>query len=99
MTDIMFEIPSNTNIEKCIITKQTVLEKKDPELVINEFREDGDYSIFITGSNSYLLSGELVTKLTGRYLEFEMYPLTFDEYLGMKSFLNIKVDTPSKKSC
>lgn len=34
------------------------------EEVINEFREDGDYSIFITGSNSYLLSGELVTKLT-----------------------------------
>ncbi|MDY5780159.1 MAG: ATP-binding protein [Succinivibrionaceae bacterium] len=62
------------------------------EEVINEFREDGDYSIFITGSNSYLLSGELVTKLTGRYLEFEMYPLTFDEYLGMKSFLNIKVE-------
>ena len=62
------------------------------EEVINEFREDCDYSIFITGSNSYLLSGELVTKLTGRYLEFEMYPLTFDEYLGMKSFLNIKVE-------
>ena len=62
------------------------------EEVINEFREDGDYSIFITGSKSYLLSGELVTKLTGRYLEFEMYPLTFDEYLGMKSFLNIKVE-------
>ena len=62
------------------------------EEVINEFREDGDFSIFITGSNSYLLSGELVTKLTGRYLEFEMYPLTFDEFLGMKSFLNIKVE-------
>ena len=40
MTDIMFEIPSNSKIEKCIITKQTVLEKKEPELVINEFREN-----------------------------------------------------------
>ena len=40
MTDIMFEIPSNSNIEKCTITKQTVLEKKEPELVINEFREN-----------------------------------------------------------
>lgn len=57
------------------------------EEVINAFREEDEYSIFITGSNSYLLSGELVTKLTGRYIEFEMYPLTFDEYLGMKSFL------------
>ena len=43
------------------------------ERVINSFREDGDFSIFITGSNSYLLSGELVTKLTGRYIAFELY--------------------------
>lgn len=56
------------------------------EEVINGFRSEGDYSIFITGSNSYLLSGELVTKLTGRYLEFEMFPLTFDEYEDMKKF-------------
>ena len=56
------------------------------EEVINGFRSEGGYSIFITGSNSYLLSGELVTKLTGRYLEFEMYPLTFDEYEDMKRF-------------
>jgi predicted AAA+ superfamily ATPase len=52
---------------------------KDFEPVINAFREEGDYSIFITGSNSYLLSGELMNKLTGRYLEFELYQLTFDE--------------------
>ncbi len=57
------------------------------EAVINGFRTDGDYSIFITGSNSYLLSGELITKLTGRYLKFELYTLSFEEYLGMKSFL------------
>ena len=59
----------------------------DFEEVVNAFREEGRHSIFITGSNSYLLSGELVTKLTGRYIEFEMFPLTFDEYLGMKEFL------------
>ena len=63
----------------------------DFETVINAFREEGRHSIFITGSNSYLLSGELVTKLTGRYVEFEMFPLTFDEYLGMKQFLGKKV--------
>lgn len=63
------------------------------EEVINAFREEEEYSIFITGSNSYLLSGELITKLTGRYLEFEMYPLTFDEYLGMKEFMKLPVDT------
>ncbi|MDY6307557.1 MAG: ATP-binding protein [Oribacterium sp.] len=57
------------------------------EEVINGFREEDDYSIFITGSNSYLLSGELATKLTGRYLEFELYTLSFEEYLEMKKFL------------
>ena len=61
------------------------------EEVINAYREEEEYSIFITGSNSYLLSGELITKLTGRYLEFEMYPLTFDEYIEMKKFLNLYV--------
>lgn len=61
------------------------------EEVLNGFRCEGGWSIFITGSNSYLLSGELVTKLTGRYLEFEMFPITFEEYLQMKKFYNIAV--------
>ncbi|MCH5257005.1 MAG: ATP-binding protein, partial [Lachnospiraceae bacterium] len=46
-----------------------------------------------TGSNSYLLSGELATKLTGRYLEFELYTLSFEEYLGMKAFLGKPIQT------
>ena len=58
------------------------------EVVINGYRSEGGWSIFITGSNSYLLSGELVTKLTGRYLEFEMFPLSFGEYEEMKRFYN-----------
>lgn len=58
------------------------------EEVINGYRTDGGYSIFITGSNSYLLSGEMSTKLTGRYIEFELYTLSFDEYLEMKRFYN-----------
>ena len=62
------------------------------EEVINGFREDGNCSIFITGSNSYLLSGELVTKLTGRYLEFEMYTLTFEEYEQIKEFYGKTID-------
>ena len=62
------------------------------ETVLNAFREEEEYSIFITGSNSYLLSGELITKLTGRYIEFEMFPLTFDEYLGMKKFMGQTVN-------
>ena len=65
---------------------------KDFEMLINGYREEGNYSIFITGSNSYLLSGELVTKLTGRYLEFEIYTLSFDEYLDMKNYYKIPIE-------
>jgi uncharacterized protein len=63
------------------------------EQLINSYREEGNFSIFITGSNSYLLSGELVTKLTGRYVEIPMFPLTFSEYLGMKRFHDLEVDS------
>ena len=61
------------------------------ESVINGIRGK-DYSIFVTGSNSYLLSGELTTKLTGRYVEFELFPLNFEEYLGMKKFYGKAID-------
>lgn len=63
------------------------------EEVINGFREDGNFSIFITGSNSYLLSGELSTKLTGRYVEVEMFTLNFREYLEMKAFFGKGIKT------
>ena len=60
------------------------------EETIESYRSEKNYSIFITGSNSYLLSGELVTKLTGRKIEIEMLPLNFYEYIDMKKFLNIQ---------
>ena len=62
------------------------------EELINGFRTDGGFSVFITGSNSYLLSGELGTKLTGRYLEFELFTLSFDEYVEMKKFYHKPVN-------
>ena len=63
------------------------------EDVINEFRSEGGFSIFVTGSNSYLLSGELMTKLTGRYIEIEMQTLDFREYCDMKRFLGQEVSS------
>lgn len=62
---------------------------KGYEAIVNGWREEGDCSIFITGSNSYLLSGELATKLTGRYIELEMFTLSFSEYLGMREYLGL----------
>ena len=63
------------------------------ESIINAYREEGNYSIFLTGSNSYLLSGELATKLTGRHIEIEMLPLNFYEYVDMKRFLNKEINS------
>ena len=40
MRDIMFDIPSNPNIEKCIITKETVKDKKAPKLIINDNKQE-----------------------------------------------------------
>lgn len=64
---------------------------QDYEEVVNAYNSDGGFSIFITGSNSYLLSGELMTKLTGRYVEFEMFTLSFSEFLDMKRFMGKEV--------
>jgi len=53
------------------------------EKLVNSFRatETDDYEIFITGSNSKILSWELATYLSWRYIEFEIFPFSFDEYL------------------
>ena len=50
------------------------------ELVVNSFRATHDVSIFITGSNSRLLSGELATHLSGRTVSFRILPFNFKEF-------------------
>lgn len=57
---------------------------KDWEQAINSFRVDFDCDIYITGSNSKLLSGELATLLSGRYVQIKVYPFTLSE---MKEFM------------
>lgn len=54
------------------------------EFVINSFRSTHNTSIFITGSNSKLLSGELATHLSGRTISFRMMPFTYREFLELK---------------
>ena len=62
------------------------------EQVVQAFAEEG-FSIFLTGSNSYLLSDEITTKLTGRFLTFEVFPLDFSEYLEMKRFFRQEINS------
>lgn len=49
------------------------------ELAVNSFRVDFDCDIYVTGSNSKLLSGELATHIAGRYVHFTVYPFTLSE--------------------
>ncbi len=55
---------------------------------LNAFKVDFDIDIYITGSNAYLLSSELSTLLSGRYIEIKMYPLSFKEFLVFNNYDN-----------
>ena len=62
------------------------------EKAINSFKVDFNIDIYITGSNAYLLSSELSTLLSGRYIEIKMYPLSFKEYLTFNNYDNNNLD-------
>lgn len=54
------------------------------EKVVNSLNAEGVAEVFITGSNSKLLSGELATYLTGRFYSIEVLPLSFSEFISVK---------------
>ncbi len=62
------------------------------ERAVNSFLADGDADIFISGSNSKLLSGELASLLSGRYVEFPVFTLSFAEY---RDFRKSDADAPT----
>ncbi len=55
------------------------------ERLVNSYAQDftADYEIFITGSNSKMLSGELASLLSGRYVSFNIFPFSYQEYLAL----------------
>ena len=56
------------------------------EKAVNSLRLDPNVDLYVTGSNAYLLSSELSTLLSGRYVEIKMLPLSFKEYLDFNDF-------------
>lgn len=61
------------------------------EKVVNTLASDFDVDIYITGSNSRMISSEISTYLTGRYITFHIYTLSFEEYLMFKkSYTTLK---------
>ena len=55
------------------------------EKVVNSLISDYDVDLYVTGSNSRMMSSEISTYLTGRYVSFRIFTLSFDEYLTFKS--------------
>ncbi|MDR5659956.1 ATP-binding protein [Serpentinicella sp. ANB-PHB4] len=70
------------NSDRHYILLDEVQQVSSWEKVINSFLVDANVDIYITGSNAYLLSSELSTLLSGRYVEIKMQPLSFKEYLN-----------------
>jgi uncharacterized protein len=65
------------------------------ERFVRRIHDEG-YKIFITGSNAKLLSSELGTHLTGRYIKIELFPFSFSEYLGFLKIDHKNQGTPTR---
>lgn len=65
------------------------------ENAVNSFRVDFDCDIYITGSNAYLLSSELSTYLSGRYVEIKVLPLSFREFLDFHGYVVSERKSPA----
>ncbi len=80
------------NNDKYYILLDEIQEVDKWEKAINSFRIDFNADIYITGSNSHLLSSELTTYLSGRYIQIPVYTLSFSEFLDFrKEYANKKV--------
>jgi len=62
-----------------------IQEVDDWEKAVNSFMTDFDVDIYVTGSNSRMMSSEISTYLTGRYISIRVFPLSFEEYLIFRS--------------
>ncbi len=71
--------------EKTYFFLDEIQEVNDWEKVVNSLMSDYDVDIYVAGSNSRMMSSEISTYLTGRYITFRIYTLSFAEYLTFKS--------------
>lgn len=69
---------------RCYLLLDEIQEVKGWERCVNSLLEGQNVDIYVTGSNSKLMSGELSTYLTGRFVSIPVYPLSFKEYLDFK---------------
>lgn len=79
-------ISSKINSSKVAILIDEVQEIEEFEKSLRNFYKKPGFDIYITGSNANLLSGELASLIGGRYVEFEIFPLDFREFLELNEF-------------
>lgn len=82
--DILYKVVKksiNNTVGRVYLLLDEVQNVRHWEKAINSLNIDSDVDIYITGSNAYLLSSELSTLLSGRYVEIKMLPLSYKEFL------------------
>ena len=84
--DLYNEIKSKIRNGKMYILLDEIQNIEKWKEAINSLNIDFDVDIYITGSNAYLLSSELATLLSGRYIEIKMYTLSFKEFLKFNGY-------------
>ena len=72
--------------EKMYLFLDEIQNVQDYQRVVNSFYLNDKMDIYMTGSNSYMLSGELATLLTGRYVQIEMLPFSFSEFVEINGY-------------
>lgn len=91
--DLCLEIENKLQKGKNYILLDEVQMVSSWEKAVNSLNLNENIDIYITGSNAYLLSSELHTLLSGRYLEFKIYPLSFKEFLLFNDYDLLDLDT------
>ncbi|NOZ34233.1 MAG: ATP-binding protein [Chlorobi bacterium] len=74
--------------KKTVIFIDEIQDIKEFEKVLRSLQAEGKYDIYCSGSNANLLSGELATFLSGRYIEFKIHPLSYSEFLEFQNLKN-----------
>ena len=90
--DLYNYIKKRLTNEKTYILLDEVQNVEKWEKAINSINIDFNVDIYITGSNAYLLSSELATMLSGRYIEIKMYTLSFKEFLEFNNYDNNNIE-------
>ena len=91
LDEFIFSKTNNLN-GKIYLLFDEIQKVKNWEVSLNSYRVDLECDIYITGSNSQLLSGELATLISGRYISINMFPFSFKELIQYYDEMHENID-------